>query len=547
MRNQNIFIIILLIIFSGIFSFISYRLYQNQKSIHAHYAAGNQVSVPVSHETVTGPENQFEEKLATIIEPWAEIRSGFKDCVVQIFSYSAEFNWLEPYKSPTQRESAGSGFFINDKGYIITNAHVINQAKLLTIQIPSLGKERLDAKIISVCFDRDVALLKISDEDLEKIKFELGKIPYLKLGNSDKVSGGSEVMVLGYPLGQQCLKSTKGVVSGRERQLIQIDAPINPGNSGGPVVNAHGEVIGIASSGILEAQNVGYIIQVNELKVVLDNLFNPPANKLIRKPFLGVFYNIGSDSLAKYLGNPQIGGCYITGVYKGSLLDKVGIKSGDMIFEINGLKVDFYGEIKPQGLEDKIALTDYVSFLPLDKEIKLSVYRESKRKDFKFRFTHSKLPAIRIMHPDYEKIDYEVFAGLVVMEMARNHTPYLLMAAPELIKFEDSKNQIEPALIVTHVLADSQAQRSRIFAPGTLIYEVNGVKVKTLNELRSAVRKSMESGFLTLKTSNDIFAVFDIKKIIQDELRLNQIFRYPLSNVVQELIKRYVEQNEKKQ
>lgn len=546
MHKQNILIISLLILFTGIFSFISYRLYKNQQAIHQHFGIGSQKPVPVLHETSTGPENEFEEKLATVIEPWAEIRSGFKDCVVQIFCHAGEFNWLEPYKSPTQREGAGSGFFIDDKGHIITNAHVVNQAKAITLQIPALGKERLDVEIVGVCFDRDIALLKISAEDLEKIKKAVGKIPYLKLGNSDKISGGNEIMVLGYPLGQQCLKSTKGVVSGRERQLIQIDAPINPGNSGGPVVNVNGEVIGIASSGILEAQNVGYIIQVNELKVVLNSLFNPPASKLVRKPFLGVFYNIGSNSLSKYLGNPD-GGCYITGVYKDSLLDRVGVKSGDVIFEVNGNKVDFYGEIKLVGSEDKISLTDYISFLPLDKDINMSVYRDSQRKDFKFKFTQSKLPEIRLMHPDYEKIDFEVFAGLVVMQLARNHTPYLLMAAPDLIKFEEAKNQTEPVLIVTHVLADSQAARSRILAPGTVITEINSMPIKTLKEYRKAIKRSKDSGFLTLKTSNDIFAVFDLKKIIQDEMRLPQIYRYPLSDVVQELIKRYVEQNEKKQ
>jgi len=543
-QKQNITIIILVILLTGVFSFISYKLYKNQQEINRKLLAGEKL-VPVLEETVTGPENQFEEKLATIIEPWAEIRSGFKDCVVQIFCHAGEFNWLEPYKSPTQREGAGSGFFIDDKGHIVTNAHVINQAKAITLQIPALGKERLDAKIVGVCFDRDLALLEISKEDLEKIKIAVGKIPYLKLGDSDKVAGGSEIMLLGYPLAQQCLKSTKGVVSGREKQLIQIDVPSNPGNSGGPAVNVHGEVIGILVAGFTDAQNVNYIIQVNELKVVLDSLMNPPANKLVRKPFLGVFYNIGSDSLSKYLGNPQ-GGCYITGVYKESLLDKIGIKSGDVIFEVNGHKVDFYGEIKLPGSEDKISLTDYISFLPLDKEIALSVYRDSVKKDFKFKFTQSKLPEIRLMHPDYEKIDFEVFAGLVVMQLARNHTPYLLMAAPDLIKYEEAKNQTEPVLIVTHVLADSQASRSRILAPGTIITVINGMPVKTLQEYRKAIRKSTDSGFVTLKTSNDIFAVFDLKKVVQDEMRLPKIYRYPLSNVVEEMIKRYIEQNEKK-
>ncbi len=225
--------------------------------------------------------------------------------IPQVFANKAAIDILQPQRSPAQFQATGSGFFINDSGEFITNAHVIDQARSIWIQIPSCGREQYEAELIGVTHDRDVALLKLKPEAFEKIKQKLGKISFLKLGNSDLVHPADNILAVGYPLGQKGIKYTAGVVSGREGHLIQIDAAINPGSSGGPSVNLNGEVIGINTAGITEAQNVGYIIPINELKIVLDDLRKV---KLLRKPYLGVFFNNGSTALTDYLGNPQPGG-----------------------------------------------------------------------------------------------------------------------------------------------------------------------------------------------------------------------------------------------
>src|SRR4029077_6348495 len=124
--------------------------------------------------------------------------------------------------------------------------------------------------------DRDLALLRLKPEELQLIKETLGKVPMLQFGNSDKVSRAEEIMALGYPLGQQSLKSTTGVVSGREqiggKYMIQISTPINPGSSGGPSINRCGEVIGVNTAGIMPAQNVNYIIPSNEVQLFIAQL-----------------------------------------------------------------------------------------------------------------------------------------------------------------------------------------------------------------------------------------------------------------------------------
>lgn len=486
-----------------------------------------------SHE----PTKIVKEEIITRINAWANSEAKTKNTVVQIFSEIAEFNWLQPYSTPNQNMCTGSGFFIDSTGLIVTNAHVVNQAKSIYIQIPIYGKSQFDVELIGISFERDLALLKLTPSSLKEIKVLLPEIPFLNLGNSDLIKRGDEIMALGYPLGQESLKSTTGVVSGLEslgRPMIQVDVPINPGNSGGPSISPDGFVVGINTAGIPSAQNIGYIIPVNELKVVLEDLKIAP-NKLLRRPFMGVNYQMSaSNNLAQYLGNPLPGGCYVVDVYPGAILEQAGVQAGDMIYEINGLKIDSNGELLIPGSDDRMSLTDYASFWTLDQPIKMVIYRKGQKKEIDFKFSLSKLPEIRIMYPDFESIDYEVIGGMVFMQLTRNHIQILMKMIPTIIKYEEPKNQAEPVLIISHVMPGSMAQRSRVLSPGTVVSQINGRKVQTLAELREALKKSKETGFLTLKTSYEIVVALPFNDLLAQETKLSHIYHYPLSSIVSE-------------
>lgn len=471
------------------------------------------------------------ERVVTTAEPWSDLQSKVKDTVVQIFSQVAAVDLLAPFKTPNPYQVTGSGFFINKEGEIITNAHVVDQAKAVWIQISSLGKHQIDVDVIGVSPERDLALLKVRPEGLELIRSVLGDIPSLSLGDSDFVHRADEIMTLGFPLGQQGLKSTVGVVSGREAHLIQIDAAINPGNSGGPSVNRMGSVVGINTMYAPDAQNVGYIIPINELKIVLDDL---RELKLLRKPFLGVLFNNASESLTNFLDNPLPGGLYVVDVYKDSPLYKAGVQKGDMIYEINGHPLDFYGELAWN--DDKISIVDYVSQLKLGQEVHLVVYRKGKRKDVTFLFDQSELLPIRKIYPGYEKIDYEIVAGMVIQPLTINHLPALINSAPSLAKYTEMKYQMEPALIITHVFPDSQAHRSRSLAPGAILKEINGKVVKTMNDLRESLFKGLTSTTLTVETMDGVFVVCPFKKVLADDQRLAQDYFFPLSETTKTLI-----------
>jgi serine protease Do len=500
----------------------------------------NNIAIELQKQMDIPCSNEIIEKTTTKAAPWRPIQEQSKDTVVQIFAQIAEIDLLQPYKTPQQYSVCGSGFFINEEGDLITNAHVINQACAIWIQIPSLGRRIIDVELVGMTPDRDIALLRVTEEGLQIIRKVLGKVPYLNIGDSDLVHRSDEVLALGYPLGQQSLKSTTGVISGREQHMIQMDAAINPGSSGGPLLNEIGEVIGINTSGVNEAQNVGYAIPINELKIVLPDLYK---TTLLRKPYLGVLYNNASDSLTEYLGNPQPGGCYIVEVVKTSTLYKAGIKPGDMLYEIDGHQLDIYGDMSVPWSEDKISIIDYVSRISAGAIVHLIVYRNGERKEISVSFDLTELPPIRKIYPGYEPIDYEVVAGMVVMQLTVNHINIMIQNIPGLAKYSEVKNQSEPVLIITHIFPNSQLYRTRTLTVGSTISELNGIKVTTLPELRDALKKSMNDKFITLRATDNLMRVSDnllvalpFEKILEEQTMLSHDYHFPISTTVKELI-----------
>ena len=476
---------------------------------------------------------------------WSSLQAKFKDAVPQVFAQITEFNWVEPYKTPTQQESMGSAFFINKEGELITNAHVVDQAIAISIQVPSIGKRRFAVEVVGVSPDRDLALLRLKKDELEALKKELKvkDIPFLTLGDSDSINRADKIMALGYPLGQQGLKSTTGVVSGREhlvgQYFIQISAPINKGNSGGPSLDNNGFVIGINTAGIPGTQNVGYIIPINDAMLFLEQLRNlPPSStpKMLRKPYLGVVFNpVGNDNLTAFLGNPPPGGLYVVDIYKNSPLEKAGLKAGDMIYQIDNYSVDTSGEMSvPWSKEDRISIADYVSRLKIGHKVNLQYYRKGALKKTSFIMTQSD-PPIRRVYPGYEKIDYEVLAGFVLMPITLNHVVLLAQYAPELMAFADLKKPVDPALLITHVMLNSPGARARTIGAGGIISEVNGKKIKTLKDFRLAVIESVKSGYLTIKTTDNQFVALSLREIMEDEPRLSSTYFYQFSQSFKEL------------
>ena len=161
-----------LVVVVPVIGFGCFLLYKEQRSVsdtitqmhNANFELAKQIDIPT----------QIVEKVVSKTVVWRPIQEQVKDTVVQVFAQVAEFDFLQPYRTPQQYSMCGRGFFINDQGDLITNAHVINQARSVWIQIPSLGRRIIDVEVIGMTPDRDIALLRVKPAGLEIIISALG-------------------------------------------------------------------------------------------------------------------------------------------------------------------------------------------------------------------------------------------------------------------------------------------------------------------------------------------------------------------------------------
>ena len=245
----------------------------------------------------------------------------------------------------SQYEGMGSGFIINEDGYILTNYHVIEGAKDITVTL-SDGNE-VSATVVNYDQEKDIAMIKLKEGT---------KVPAVaELGDSDELYPGAEVIAIGTPLSKNLAYTlTKGVISGNDRtietqngtsvHLIQTDAAINSGNSGGPLVNTKGQVIGInsmklgsQSTGSATVEGIGFAIPINEVKSKIDVLSKQMLNLGIK------IRQIDSQTAQKY---DLEEGLYVVSVDEYSSAEKGGLRIGDIIVECDGKSVKEFDDLK---------------------------------------------------------------------------------------------------------------------------------------------------------------------------------------------------------
>ncbi len=262
------------------------------------------------------------------------------------------------YNIPSESTSTGTGtgVVITENGYIVTNAHVIYDSQYgagLADNISVLinDDERYDAEVIGYATDCDLAVLKIKAEGLTPAEF----------GDSDSLKLGESVTAIGNPLGFELRNTvTRGIVSGLNRNitineksmnLIQTDTAINSGNSGGPLINKYGQVIGINSSkmsssyyGEASIEGIGFAIPSNEVSAIVDDIME--YGYVTGKPQLGISCQDVTETVSKMYNMPI--GVYVVEVTDGSAAENAGLKSGDIITEVDGVEVATYDELNSQ-------------------------------------------------------------------------------------------------------------------------------------------------------------------------------------------------------
>lgn len=266
-----------------------------------------------------------------------------------------------PPSGQFRQKGEGSGFIINNEGYILTNAHVIDGSDELQV---ALADGRLfRGQVIGVDKITDVGLVKIQSPK---------SLPVLPLGSSKQLKIGEWVMAIGSPFGLE-QSVTVGIVSAKGRSLgaspfddfIQIDAPINPGNSGGPLINTRGEVVGINTMILAQGQGLGFSLPIDLVKRILPQL--EAEGKVVRS-WMGVVIQEITIDIQERLGLKDAQGAYIVQVVQRSPAAKAGIMEGDVIVEFDG-----------QPLRNSRELPLKCAHAPAGKPIPIALIRKGKK------------------------------------------------------------------------------------------------------------------------------------------------------------------------
>jgi len=485
-----------------------------------------EVSAPKPCEETINQKKNSKQK-------WPEICNKYKNSVVQVLSFINVFNLSDPSKTGSEQfVGSGSGFFISDDGYMLTNFHVVNEAPVIKVRIPALGEQNFDAEIIGCNPKKDFALLKLSDSSLKTVKefLKIDKLTYFDLGDSDKVVESDKVMTLGYPLGQRNLKSSIGNVSGRESlgetgECIQTTTPINPGNSGGPFVDETGKIVGIATLKILNTDGIAYFIPVNMIKIDLDTLYD---KKVIKKPTLGIQFHSTTEETLKFLEVPNDGGVYICNVLEKSLAENAGLKKGDVIYTLNDLKVDRYGYIHPSWREAKLSIPDFIAHLKIGEIAKFKIYRNKQELEINIQIPDEEPFAIQSFYPWLEEApDYERIGGIVVVQLTLNHISALAQAISQsgvgdysaVLKYSKPKKRFTPRILITTIYPGSVASDVQFSVDDVIVKKVNGIKVKTIDDFRTAVLAGCKDNpdYLTIENEGGTFVALPVQKLIDEE------------------------------
>ena len=379
---------------------------------------------------------------------------------------------FKEFGAPQERKSSalGSGFIIDEKGIVVTNNHVIQDAEDIIIRVN--GDKEFKAKVIGSDPLSDIAILQLETKE---------KFTPVKFGNSDNARIGDWVIAIGNPFGLGGTV-TSGIISARNRSIglsryedyIQTDASINSGNSGGPLFDMNGDVIGINTAilGRSGSIGIGFAIPSNSAKIVIDQLIEFGETK---RGWLGVRIQDVTKEIAEVEKLDEPRGALVASVAENSPSDKAGVKAGDIILEFNGEKIKVMKE-----------LPMIVARTEVGKKVKVKIWRD--KKEITKTITLGRLETSE---------DFKVAEKKAKPKETRIEK--LKITVRELNK-EDIKNRNLPnqtsGLVITKIEADSPLAKSLDI--NSIILEAQKKKIRSTNDLNQALDQVLKTSEKTL-------------------------------------------------
>ncbi len=374
----------------------------------------------------------------------------------------------KPNGKKRKAQSLGSGFIIDDTGYVITNNHVIDNAEKIMVIL--YDDTSFEAKVVGKDPKTDVALLKIEPKNT--------KLKAVKFGNSNDLRVGDWVMAIGNPFGFGGTV-TAGIVSARGRNLsgsyddyIQTDASINRGNSGGPLFDMNGRVVGINTAIFSQSGGsvgIGFAVSSNLAKQVTDQLKEFGRTK---RGWLGVLIQEISKEIADSLGMNAAKGALVSSATEGGPAEKAGVKTGDVILKFNNIEIENMKE-----------LPKVVAGTPVGKSVPLVILRNGKEL------------TLNVTLGELELAEKENLIGKTSSKNAKSKDYATLgFVAEELNnknKLKFKLKNIDKGIVITSVKDESSAQDAGLSA-GMVIVRVGQIEVDSLSVVDEAIKNALK-------------------------------------------------------
>ena len=447
------------------------------------------------------------------------------ESLVRIEATSQEPDYKTPWSPGEIVSGVGAGFVI-DGDRIMTNAHVVSNARFLTVSKEGDPKP-YTARVLHIAHDCDLALLKVDD-----VAFFNGTTP-LEFGGLPEIE--SVVSVYGYPIGGKRLSVTRGIVSridfqtyshsGMDSHLtIQIDAAINPGNSGGPVLQ-NGKVVGVAFQGYSGnvAQNVGYMIPVPVIERFLKDVEDGKYDRYID---LAISYqNLFNPAARRALGlEDNDSGVMVGAVYGGGSSDGI-LRPGDVLLEIDGFPIASDGSIRLQN--GVVPLTEVVERKFRGDKAKLVILRDRKKETVQVPLDEP-WPFTLQSNAYDEKPRFVIYGGLVFQPVDRNflrdHDPsnQRLNYSFDFFVEDGIYRDREELVVLSNILPDPVNAHADDFRY-SLINEINGRKIRTLRDVAEAFAKPED--YYVIKSA-DVAPPIVMERKAVESARKNILARY---------------------
>jgi len=398
---------------------------------------------------------------------------------------------------------SGSGFFVKTnfgEGYIITNAHVLRNAKIIEVMAMTTSEERFRAQLVAMVkgMEPDIALLRLEETEIQRMKQISGKnICYLELDPKPKVNRGQSIRAIGYPLGMVEPNITAGeitnfIAGGKVSGEIYVtDAAINPGNSGGPAISDNGLVLGLNTAIVEGAENVGFITPSSYISIILENMLqkNEP-----RYAWMGGEFQKNSSALANHLKLPeQTRGVIAIKVEPDGFLDRAGIIPSDVIYEIAGEKFDRHGIVMNESISHHRNIFDVIKLRPIGDAVEIKYVRQGEL----FSSRAKVLPPPTWPVPSVPLVSdrnfMEVF-GLLIQPLSLEiiDAMYLIdrTLGTDLIKLLNLNKKL---LIVTNIDRGTAGDRME-WGMGAVFRHVDGKEVGSLEDFQQLLQEALSRG-----------------------------------------------------